>query len=107
MLLPFGALLHPPAHQVDFVGGERGTGRGGGHAHRFVFGGDAANHFALAGIAGDDGVAAAKVGGGYGFQVEAEFGFAVSRIGAMAGVALVREDGADVAIELDWAFLSW
>ncbi len=54
----------------------------------------------MVGVAGDEGVAAlAEFDGGAGFDIEAEFGFAVGGVGAVAGEAFIGEDGADVAVE--------
>ena len=63
---------------------------------------DAEDEFARVGFAGDD-------GGEFGFSageggvalVEAEAGFAVRGVGAVAVVAVLREDGLDVAAEVD------
>ncbi len=75
---------------------------GGGHAEGFVLGGDAADDFGMVGVAGDEGVlGVAEFDGIAGFGVEAEFGFTIGGVGAVAGEAFVGEDGADVAVELD------
>lgn len=71
--------------------GVAGRHAGGGIGRR-----DALVELAVIGVAGHDG------GASGGFEVEAEFGFARSGVGAVTGEAAVREDGPDVAIEFDW-----
>jgi hypothetical protein len=43
-----------------------------------------------------------KIGLGACFGVEAQLTFPVGLIGAVAGVAAIRKDRPDIAIELDW-----
>lgn len=64
--------------------------------------GDAADQFAFTGLAGDDGQAAG-LGGleGVGLDVEPELGLALALVRAVAGEAVLGEDGADVAVEID------
>ena len=85
MLLPRAALLDPAADEVDFARGERSAG--GGHVAGFVAEGDAAENLVA--------------GSGAGGEVEAELRHAGGLGGAVAGVAAVGKDGANVAIELD------
>ena len=64
-----------------------------------VGGGDAAVEFTFVGLAGDDDGAAFAVC--FWLDVEAEVSLALGGVGAVALETMVREDGANVAIEFD------
>ena len=102
MLLPLGALGDPVCYRLDFFGREPDAGVRGRHALSRLFGGDAANHLALLGMAFDNGVpAVGEFGFGVFFVVETERDVFVLGVWAMADVALVGEDGADVSVKFD------
>ena len=102
MFGPLGAFGDPAAEEVLLRLGEFAIRIGGGHDLLGIVAQDAEDEFARVGFAGDD-------GGEFGFSageggvalVEAEAGFAVRGVGAVAVVAVLREDGLDVAIEAD------
>ncbi len=102
MLLPFGALSDPSCDRFNFFGREFDAGVGGRHALGRLFGGDAANHLALFGMALDNGVlAVGQFGFGVFFVIETERDVLVLGVRAVADVALVGEDGTNVLIEFD------
>src|SRR5205085_8108435 len=89
MILPFRALLDPASEEIDLIAGKTFAGFGGGHAVIFVFGGDELDHFALARSAGNDGVISRlKLFERFLFEIEAQAGFALVFVRAMAGVAV-------------------
>ena len=102
MVLKGCTLVDPALEDGDF-GGSEAADFCVGRRHHFLWvgAGDAEDDFALRAFAGDD----------YGrvifhaertvLGVEAEFGFASALIGAVAVVALVRQDRADVAAVVD------
>lgn len=105
MVLPCGSVGDPAAEDFAFVGGEGEVGVGWRHDFVRVGGIDAGDEGAACGVAGfDDLPVWAGVGGcaeGVGAGVEAEFGFAVSVVWAVAEEAAVAEDGFDVEVEVD------
>ena len=96
MLAPVGAFGDPAAEEVDFGGGEGGfVGARRGHEEGGLGGGDAGEEFGFGGVAGrDDGEGAFAV-------IEAQVGHAGGGVGAVATDALVRQEGEDVAAEVD------
>lgn len=100
---PCGAALDPAFEEVLVGWGELFGFVWGRHDVVGVMGGDAAEEFAVIGVAGDDGGVA-----GFGFpeggflDVEAEVAFAFIGIGAVAGEAVFGEKGADFAGEVDF-----
>src|SRR5690242_14579773 len=95
MRLPLRPLLDPALHEVDLPRRELDRVLGGRHPFARFGTADAAEEFALVGPAGGDDAF------GPGFEVEAEAALALGLVGAVAGEAGVREDGAHVAVELD------
>ncbi len=96
---PFG---DPAFEQGDLGGfqGRRGFGRG--HREFGVVDLDAEDQVAGVGVAGDDGGGAGFEGeGGSLGHIEAETGLALALVGAVAGEAVLGEDGADVAVEIE------
>ena len=101
VFLPFGALFDPPLNQVDFAGCQRAAGRHRRHAPGRIGGGNPPDDFALRGIARHDGEASAEVLFGVRLDVEAQLRPPAGLVGTVAGVALVRQQWPDVAVELD------
>ena len=105
VVLPCGTIGDPAAEDFAFVGGEGEVGVGWRHDFVRVGGIDASDEGAEGWVAGfDDLPVWAGVGGGaegVGAGVEAEFGFPVSVVGAVAEEAAVAEDGFDVEVEVD------
>jgi hypothetical protein len=80
------------------------VGVGRRHLVGGVDGGHAPDQFGLVGVAGDDGVGALCVlegGEGAVGDIEAEVGFPVVGVGAVAFKAFVGEDGADIEVVAD------
>ncbi len=101
VFLPGGSGFDPLFDEGDLIGWEGVvTAVGGRHAEGFIFGDKTLVQRALGGLTGDDGF-----GFGGGIDIEAEVGLTVGIVGAVAGETAVREDGTDVAIELDCACL--
>lgn len=98
-----GALRDPPADQLDLLRRELFLACvGWGHTDGGVVRRNAADHFALVRIARDYGKPAVRQRDlSATFQIEAELGFSVGGVRAVAGEATVRENGPYVAIELD------
>jgi hypothetical protein len=105
VVLPLGTVGDPAAEDFAFVGGEGEVGVGWRHDFVRVGGIDASDEGAEGWVAGfDDLPVWAGVGGGaegVGAGVEAEFGFSVSVVWAVAEEAAVAEDGFDVEVEVD------
>lgn len=97
-----GAFVDPAFEGGDFGGSETGDFRvGRGHHFFVVVADDAEDEFTVGALAGDDhGGAVFRAEGAF-LGVEAELGLAAFFVGAVAMVALVREDGLDVATEVD------
>ena len=101
MFLPGRALVDPELQFGDLGGGEGFVRSLGRHAARGSGGGDALVEEAVGGLAGDDGGAVfAELEGGF-LVVEAEVGHAGVGVGAVALEAVVGEEGADFALEVD------
>src|SRR5271156_3287182 len=93
---PLRTLLHPPAQCLDLTRAELvAPFIGRGHPCSRVVRCDALDQFARGRIARNDNRLSSI------FLIKAEPGFALSRIGSVAGVTLVGQDGPHVAIELD------
>src|SRR5271154_5640332 len=93
---PLRALLYPPAQCLDLTRAELVAALiSRGHSNRWVVRCNALDQFASGRIARNDN----RLGSI--FLIEAELGFALSGIGSVAGVTLVRQDGPHIAIELD------
>jgi hypothetical protein len=71
------------------------------HALISVVGRDATDQFALVRLAWDDGRHAVPIGFRIFLDVEAQLGLTVLLVRAVTGEALVGQDRADVAIEID------
>ena len=97
---PLGALLDPFAYGGDLRLGERGPGLTGRHASGGR-GADAGEETALRGVAGGDDAIGSAVGEQALFGIEAEVRHAVLVVGTVTGEAVVGQDGAHVAIEID------
>ena len=100
--LPLGALFDPADEDglLDLIECQVRVGRR--HHHLGVGAGDAADQFAAAGPAGDDGAAAGgEIAEGAVLLIEAEAGFADAVVRTVALEAAVREDRADVEVEID------
>ncbi len=104
VVFPVRAMGDPLAKQGDLLGLELLAGLDRRHHVVLVGMGDAADQFALGGLAGDDGESAG-LGGleGVGLEVEAELGLALALVRAVAGEAVLGKDGADVAVEINRA----
>src|ERR1700733_2641968 len=101
MLLPGGALSDPARQQVDLpVAQLDPSGPGWGHAPGFLSG-NALEYFTFGRVSRNDAEVSAKIGLGAGFGIQAQLTFPVGLIGAVAGVAAVRKNRPDIAIELD------
>ena len=99
MVLVNGALLDPAADEVALGGLERGLVRIGRRHDLVGIGADDAEpRFGVGDVAGHESAEAVAINGGGVELVEAELGFAVGGITAVAGEAVVREDGADVLV---------
>ena len=98
-----GGTFGDPLFQGVFVFfGEDFFGVRGWHLLVFVGGEEAGDDLAGFGFAGDDGEGAGFATGERGVaEVEAEFAFAAVVVHAVAGEALLGEDGADFAVEVD------
>src|SRR5262249_43605330 len=95
MRFPVGALIDPAANEVDLRFSEDETGAGRRHAIRFVGRADALVEPAPGAVRWRDDAIAALLG------VEAETSLALLLVGAVAGEALVGQDGADLTVEID------
>ena len=103
VLAPLGALGDPLAERGDlgFIEGAALAVLGGGHAVLVAVGQeDAVEEFRFAGLAGDDG-GFAGLAGGEGLVALGEGDVAGLFDAAVAGGAVLVEDGADVAVEVD------
>jgi hypothetical protein len=103
VFLVLGALLDPAADEgaLGVVEGLVGIRRR--HDVVGICGGDATPEFAGIGVTGFESDATVLVGGEGAFGgIETETGLAMLGVKAVAGEALVGEEGADVAVELDW-----
>jgi hypothetical protein len=95
---PLRALLYPSAQRLDLTRAELVAALiSRGHSDRWVVRCNALDQFARGRIARNDN----RLGSI--FLIKAELGFALSRIGSVAGVTLVGQDGPHIAIELDGA----
>lgn len=97
MVFIFSSLCDPEAEGLFFAFGETVDGVKRGHVVVFIFGEDSGDEFGLVWFAGDDGLA---FGGSF-EGIEAEIGFALVFIEAVAEEAVVGEDGTDVAVVAD------
>jgi len=97
VVLVLRALGNPAAEDFFLRGSERRTRLRRRHVLFRVVGRDAIDQFARLGIARHDGL----LGDGDLALVEAELGFALAGVRAVAGEAVIGEDGADVAVEFD------
>ena len=103
VFLVFGAFVDPAFEGFDLRGGEFFVGFGWGHDFVLVGGEGAVDDGAGLGVAGFDGESAVDGGVGAFGSVEAEVGLAFFGVEAVAGEAVVGEDGADVAVEVEGA----
>src|SRR4051812_40648060 len=101
MTLPFRALLDPFADGGDLGVGEGGASLWRRHAGRFIRGADAGEEAAVGRVAGADDVVRGALGEEPFVGIEPEVGDAALVVGAVACEAVVRENGADVAVEID------
>ena len=101
MLLVFATGSDPTVEDVLFRIGEGFVGLGGRHDLLFVSGMDAVVDFAFLRFARRNGACAIVIGGGTGKIVEPQLGLAGFFVGAVAMEALVRQDGLDIAVEID------
>ena len=105
MFLVCGAFVDPLLEEIYFFGGEGFVHFDGGHALVDVFVGDALDEEAGVGVAGDDGGMTFWIEFRcLGETVEAEVGFTGGDVGAVTAEAVVGNDGADLAIEIDARF---
>ncbi len=95
--LVLGALFYPLLEQVFLSWSERLAAGRRGHPLVGVLLEHPRHQLALIGLARDDGVGSDR-GGSF---VEPELRLAAVLIGAVAGVAILREDRSDITIELD------
>jgi len=91
----------PAAEEGDLFGRDVFVGVGRGHLLFGVLREQAEDELALFGFAGGDDEAAVALGDGVVAFVEAELGLAVVGVLAVAVETVFREDGADVAVELE------
>lgn len=104
MLFPRGPLFDPRAEEGGLAGVQ--TFAAGRHATTGVGGFDAGDEFTGVGVAGDHGPAAGLEKGEESFGcIEAQAGLAGLVVGAVALDAVVREDRANVPIEVDGGFI--
>ena len=103
--LPRRTLFNPAANQADLTIRQLvATHISRRHAQRGIIRSHTPVDFAVLRVACDYGFAAiAQVDLRAVFRVKSQFAFTIRGIGAVAGVALVGEDGANVAVELDSA----
>src|SRR5262249_9711221 len=101
--LPLGAFVDPGSQDFDFLLLEPFSGLRRRHDFVVARACDAGDQLALAALARQDGVPA-------GFQsrqgrllsVQAQSGLTLALVRAMAGVAVLRQDGPHVAVVVDW-----
>ena len=94
-----GALFDPAFDESALREGERFFVRvGRRHDLVGILAEDALPRFGICEVTGRDGAHTAAVGGRGVELVEAEFGFAITGVAAVAGEAVVGEDGADVLV---------
>ena len=102
MFFPFRAFGDPALEGIYLLRRKSFAGFERRHAVVFVLGRDTRDQGTLVRFAGDDGVVAGfQFGESAVLLVEAQAGFAFVGIGAVAGVAVVGKDGADVAVEIN------
>lgn len=101
MPLILRALGDPAAHQRDLLRRDVPIRFRRRHHVVAVVGLEAGDHLALIRLAGDDRRVPTEVARRFLRLIEAQFGLAVLRVLAVAVKAGLREDGADVAVELD------
>src|SRR5262249_13150425 len=101
VFLPPGALLDPAPDQLDLLGSELASGAGGGHALGGIIGGDAQVNLGLVRLAGDEGTVAVTVAEGALLCVQPEVCLALRLVGTVTPKANIRQDRADIAVELD------
>ena len=99
---PRRPLFDPFFDQGKLARGKALVALGIGHSVVGIGGDDPTIQFALIGLIGDDGPDIFFEGIEKTiFGVDAEIGFALGGIGAMTGIAVVRKDWADIAVELN------
>ena len=107
MLGVWGAGFDPPLQKFDFLGGQFSTFAFGGHSIIFVVGDDTFDQFTLGDVAWKDCKEVVVIGGGAFSCIEskAPLGFHASLacvlVGTMTSEALIGQDGADVACEIN------
>src|SRR5579871_5091769 len=101
MAFPFGALFDPALDQFDLGRRKSGTILRFGHQVVRIMRSDAEKKFALLQTVRSDGMPALDFAEQTILRVEAQICFARIFVGAVTGVTIVRQDGTDVAIELD------
>ena len=105
VLVPRGALGDPTLEEVFLREGERAVRFRRRHDLLGVGTENASNEFAVVGFAGDDGGGTGLGGGERAVAaIKAKFRFAGLAIGAVAVVAVFRQDGLDIALETDRRF---
>ena len=103
MLLVLRPFLDPAAQDVDLSCGDLLVRLRRRHEFVFIMREDALEHAAGLGLAGFDRKGSFDGGEGTFGRVEPEIALAFFRVEAVAGEAVVAEDGADVAIEVHLA----
>ena len=101
MLLPFRSLLDPQADQLNLPLAEFLAELRLGHAQRVIRRGDSAVKLTLLRLARHNKAIAAPIREGALFGIQAQLRLALVLVWTMTGKAVVREDEADVAIELN------
>lgn len=102
VVAPFGPFVDPVGEDFDLRGVERSFFDDGRHVIVGIGSGDAFDEEGFGGVAWDDGEAGIAAFDGEFSLVEAEVGLDAGFVGAMAGVAVVREDGLDLGGEVDF-----
>ena len=99
---PGSPLANPAGQQVDLPARQFLARIDRRHPESFLLGGDSPDELALFRVSGDDGpMARVQPPQGGILEVEAQSGHALVLIGPVAGVAVVGEDGTNVAVEVE------
>src|SRR5262245_57087277 len=101
MFLPFGSLFNPSADEIDLSLIQLPSRIDGRQAHCFILGRDTPEHLALFEAARDNRPMSLEIRKGAGFCVKSQLRLPVGFIRTMTGKTGVRENGSNIAVELN------
>src|SRR5262245_62382217 len=98
---PRRALINPLTNQFDLYGGQVPLGFGRRHVVVFIRSCDPTIQFALRTLAGNNDRLAVFDAKRFFLGIQSQFGFALLFVRAMASITIVRNDGLNVAVEIN------